>query len=78
MKPNKPIKTTKLNTSNLIGDITHRQFIELQAIYGFAQRGGTVLEKDNIPHTNRLANDVNILTPYERKHLIFSLPVFNN
>ena len=77
MKPNKPTNTT-LNTSNLLGDTTHRQFIELQAIYGFAQRGGTVLEKDNAQHTSRLVSDVNILTPYEKKQLIFSLPVFNN
>jgi hypothetical protein len=78
MKPNKSTKTSKLNTSNLLGDITHRQFIELQAIYGFAQRGGTVFEKHNASHTNRLVSDVNILTPYEKKQLIFSLPVFNN
>jgi hypothetical protein len=68
MKPNKPTKTTQLKTNNLIGDTTHREFIELQSIYGFSQRGGSVLEKDNVPHTNRLASDVNILTPYERKH----------
>lgn len=78
MKPNKPTKTTQLKTNNLIGDATHRDFIELQAIYGFAQRGGLVLQKDNAQHTGRLASDVNILTPYENKQLIFSLPVFNN
>ncbi|HXD92719.1 MAG TPA: hypothetical protein VNX01_05860 [Bacteroidia bacterium] len=78
MKPNKPTKTTQLNTINLLGDATHREFIELQAIYGFAQRGGSVLEKDNEQHTNRLVSDVNILTQYEKKQLIFSLPVFNN
>ena len=78
MKPNKPTKTSKLNKTNLIGDATHREFIELQALYGFAQRGGSVLEKDNEQHTNRLVSDVNILTPYEKKQLIFSLPVFNN
>jgi hypothetical protein len=78
MKPNKPTKTVKLNSTNLIGDTTHRDFLELQATYGFAQRGGTVFQNTNASHANRLVSDVNILTPYERKQIIFSLPVFNN
>ena len=78
MKPNKPTKTAKLNSINLIGDTTHRDFLELQAIYGFAQRGGTVFQDTKVSHTNRLVSDVNILTSYERKQIIFSLPIFNN
>ena len=78
MKPNKPTKTAKLNSNNLIGDTTHRSFLELQTTYGFAQRGGMVFQNINTSHTNRLVSDVNILTPYEIKQVIFSLPVFNN
>jgi hypothetical protein len=78
MKPNKPTKTKNIKSINLIGDDTHRDFLELQATYGFAQRGGTVFQNTNASHTNRLVSDVNILTQYERKQIIFSLPVFNN
>ena len=78
MKPNKPTKTAKLNSINLIGNETHRDFLDLQAIYGFAQRGGTVFQNSNASHTNRLVSDVNILTAYEKKQLIFSVSIFNN
>jgi hypothetical protein len=78
MKPNKPTKTAKLNPNNLIGDTTHRDFLELQATYGFAQRGGTVFQNTNASHAKRLVSDVNIVTSYETKQIIFSLPVFNN
>ena len=41
----KNIKTKTIN--NLIGENKFQQFLEIQASYGYAQRGGAILKKPN-------------------------------
>jgi hypothetical protein len=62
---------------NLIGNLTHRRFISILAEYGFAQRGGFFLE-DFPAHSQRLADNVNLLRPLERKEIIYSEPISKN
>ena len=67
----------KINTKiNLIGQADHKNFLEIQASYGLAQRGGLA-----IPFTSqaqRLASDVNILDNREVRNLIFNETIFSN
>jgi hypothetical protein len=67
----------KINTKiNLIGDPTHKNFLELQAVYGITQRGGTALVSPE--HAKRLSSDVNLLIKAEVKSLIFNETIFSN
>lgn len=78
MKTNRKFNTTDISTNNLIGEISHRQFLELQATFGFAQRGGVKFPLGNSNHTKRLTSNVNILNSQEHKQLIFSEVIFSN
>lgn len=63
---------------NLIGDANHKQFIKVQAAYGFAQRGGVKFPFSNDKHIKRLVSNVNLLSSQENKQLVFSEIVFSN
>lgn len=69
-------------TSNLIGKIQHRQYIRqyirLQAAYGVAQRGGVVFPLFEEKHNARLVSDVNLLSSWEHRQLVFSESIFSN
>lgn len=78
MKTNRNFNTTDITTNNLIGEIGHRHFLELQATFGFAQRGGVKFPLGNSNHTKRLVSDVNLLNSQEQKQLIFSEVIFSN
>jgi hypothetical protein len=75
---NKQKYTSALNTINLLGEEAHRNFLEVQAEFGIAQRGGAFPFNIIPSHINRLASDVNLLTSQEKKQLIFSGNIFNN
>jgi len=75
---NKPKYTSALINTNLIGEEAHRDFLEVQAEFGFAQRGGAFPFNLIPSHVNRLASDVNLLTSIEKKQLIFSGTIFSN
>lgn len=76
MNSNKHINTA--TSKNLIGESRHRNFLKLQANYGFSQRGGVQFPYASNEHSKRLISDVNILTSRENKHLIFSESIFSN
>lgn len=79
MKSNKHTYTiSTTNSNNLIGEPEHKHFIELQALFGIAQRGGVRFPFSNEAHTKRLVSDVNILSSHENKQLIFSEVIFSN
>lgn len=78
MNNNRPKYTNALVNNNLIGDQSHRNFIELQAGFGIAQRGGAFPFNIIPTHVNRLVSDVNLLTSQEKKQLIFLGTIFNN
>lgn len=78
MNSNKHIDTKIEESHNLIGNSKHRNFIELQALLGFAQRGGVKFPYNNEKHVQRLASDVNILSSQENKQLIFSEIIYSN
>lgn len=79
MKTNKPTYTiSTIKSNNLIGEAGHKQFIELQAAFGIAQRGGVKFPFSNEVHTKRLVSDINILSSFENKQLIFSEVIFSN
>ena len=69
---------TKIKVSNLIGESTHRNYLQLQSSYGLAHRGGVQFPFENDLQFKRLISDVNILTSSENKHLIFSESIFSN
>jgi hypothetical protein len=68
----------KINSkTNLIGEPVHKRFLEIQTIYGFAQRGGIAIPLN--AQAERIISDVNILNSQEVKNLIiFSETIFNN
>lgn len=69
----------KIDTkTNLIGDINHKGFLELQAAYGIAQRGGSVILNLSNNHAKRISSDVNLLSSFETKKLIFNEITYNN
>ncbi|MBA2614149.1 MAG: hypothetical protein H0U95_19460 [Bacteroidetes bacterium] len=75
---NKPKYISALNSINLLGEKEHRNFLEVQAEFGIAQRGGAFPHNIIPSHINRLASDINFLTSQEKKQLIFSGNIFNN
>lgn len=76
---NKSLYTkTSIQSNNLIGDNSHRQYIQLQASLGIAQRGGVKYPYYNKQHDTRLVSNVNILSSAENKQLIFSERIFSN
>lgn len=78
MNSNKYTNTTIATQTNLIGEARHRHFLNLQANYGFSQRGGVQFPLAGEKHSKRLISNVNILTSVENKHLIFSESIFSN
>ena len=69
----------KIDTkTNLLGDINYKGFLELQAAYGVAQRGGSIISNFSTNHTKRIASDVNLLSKNETKQLIFNETIYNN
>ncbi len=78
MNSNKYTQTTTQTTTNLIGESRHRHFLELQAAYGFAQRGGVSFPYAIQEHSKRLVSTVSILTSSENKNLVFSESIFSN
>ncbi len=69
---------TKTRKTNLIGDINHRHFLKLQSAFGFAQRGGVQYPYASNEHNKRLVSNVNILSSFENKHIVFSETIFSN
>ena len=78
MNNNRSKYTKELVNNNLIGDQSHREFLEVQSEFGIAQRGGAFPFNIIPTHVNRLVSDVNLLTSLEKKQLIFSGTIFNN
>jgi hypothetical protein len=69
----------KIDTkTNLIGNIDHKDFLELQTAYGFAQRGGSVISNFSVNHATRISSDVNLLSKAETKKLIFNETIYSN
>jgi hypothetical protein len=65
-------------TDNLVGNPGFKAFLEIQASYGFAQRGGVKIPVYTTNHSKRIASDVNLLDSGELKKLVFSETLFNN
>jgi hypothetical protein len=78
MNSNKNSNIKIVVAQNLIGENSHRNFLKLQATYGFAHRGGVSFPFPSQSHSKRLINDVNILTSTENKQLVFSESIFSN
>ena len=78
MNTNKHIHTKHISTVNLVGDSEHRHFLELQAQYGFAQRGGVQFPYADESHLKRLVNSINILSSNENRQLVFSELILSN
>ena len=78
MNNNRPKYTKALVNNNLIGEQSHRDFLEVQSEFGIAQCGGAFPFHIIPTHVNRLVSDVNLLTSQEKKQLIFSGTIFNN
>ena len=70
--------TTKNTTTNLIGEKRHRDFLQVQADYGYSQRGGVLFPFASNKHSKRLVSDINILNSTENKHVLFSQPIYSN
>ncbi len=69
----------KTNTeNNLVGQNAHRNFIEIQAAYGFAQRGGVTFISAGEKHQQRLVSDINLLNANEKRKVVFSEAIFSN
>lgn len=69
----------KIDTkTNLIGDINHKGFLELQSAYGIAQRGGSIISNLSNNHAKRISADVNLLSKDETKKLIFNEIIYSN
>lgn len=69
----------KINTkTNLIGQPNHKNFLEVQASYGFAQRGGIKFPSFTDKHSKRITADVNLLSKAETKQLIFNETIYSN
>lgn len=78
MNSNKYTNTKTQTTTNLIGEARHRNYLKLQASYGFSQRGGVQFPQASNEHSKRLVSNVNILTSIENKHLVFLESIFSN
>lgn len=69
----------KIDTkTNLLGNIDHKGFLELQTVYGIAQRGGSVTSNFSVDHIKRISSDVNLLDSREIKRLIFNETIYSN
>ena len=69
----------KINAKiNLLGEPAHKEFLELQAAYGIAQRGGSIISNFSNNHVKRISADVNLLSSAETKQLIFNETIYNN
>ncbi len=69
----------KIDTkTNLIGDINHKGFLELQSAYGIAQRGGSIISNLSNHHAKRISTDVNLLSKAETRKLIFNETIYSN
>ena len=69
----------KIDTkTNLIGQPDHKSFLELQASYGIAQRGGSIISNFSNDHSKRISSDVNLLSKAETRKLIFNETIFSN
>lgn len=78
MNSPKHTSTKTIAITNLIGETKYRNFLDLQAAFGIAQRGGVVYPSFDQAHSKRLASDVNILSSSENRELIFSESIFSN
>lgn len=78
MNTSKHTYTLSNVSRNLIGELQHRRYIQLQAAYGVAQRGGVVFPLYEEKHSKRLVSDVNILSSREHRQLVFSESIFSN
>lgn len=75
------MKTNKTNiksSAELIGQQNFKQYLEIQAAYGFAERGGTKLPFYETSQSKRLVSNVNILDSSELKKLVFNEIIFGN
>lgn len=70
--------TNTISTANLIGQNNFKQFLEIQAAYGYAQRGGSKIPGFEKSQAKRLVSDVNILESAELKKLVFNEIIFGN
>ena len=69
----------KIDTkTNLIGDINHKGFLELQSAYGIAQRGGSIISNLSNHHAKLISSDVNLLSKDETRKLIFNETIYSN
>lgn len=78
MNSNKYTHTKIATSTNIIGQSHHRNYLIIQASYGFAHRGGVQFPYSNSSHINRLVSNVNILTSKENKQVVFSETIFSN
>lgn len=78
MNSNKHTSIKTIAITNLIGETKHRNFLDLQAALGIAQRGGVLYPALDQKHSARLTSDVNILSSQENRELIFSESIFSN
>ncbi len=78
MNSNKHTSVKTISTTNLIGETKHRNFLDLQAAFGIAQRGGVLYPAFDQKHSKRLTSNVNILSSQENRELIFSESIFSN
>lgn len=67
-----------ITTNNLIGNAGFKTFLEIQASYGYAQRGGAKIPDFSKNHSRRIASDINLLDSSELKKLVFAEIVLNN
>lgn len=74
----KPKKIQIINANNLIGENKFQQLLEIQASYGFAQRGGAILKRQTTLQSKRLVSSVNIFVSTELKKLVFNEIIFGN
>ena len=77
MNNNKPKQKDILKLHEVIGKKEHREFLCIQAHYGIAQRGGSFPISFRL-QTERLVNDINLLTYPERQQLIHSETIYKN
>lgn len=78
MNSNKYTSTKTITITNLIGETKHRNFLDLQAAFGIAQRGGVLYPAFDQTHSKQLVSKVNILSSQENRELIFSESIFSN
>jgi hypothetical protein len=70
--------TNTLSTANLIGQNNFKQFLEIQAAYGYAQRGGSKIPAFEKAQSKRLTSNVNLLESAELKKVVFNEIIYSN